>query len=298
MINELRALAIFAKVVEAGSFRSASSMLKLSTSVVSHHISELEKRLGTALLYRSTRQLSLTSEGEKLFLSAKEMLSAAEKGLNSIAYKVADPTGRLSLSIPAMLTRSPLIDDIAKFAKAFPKVILSINFTDIQQDLIREGIDLAIRIGNLKDSALKSKRLFTMKRKLVASPSIMSNYKVPRHPKDLLKWEWIGLKMRPNTKILINQKNETYSLDFQPKIVVDSMDAVCQLAIAGLGLATPPEFLVAEYIHQGCLVEPLTKWQAEPIPIYAIWPPNASKESLTFRLISYLEKKKGSPDNF
>ncbi len=98
--------------------------------------------------------------------------------------------------------------------------------------------------------------------------------------------------MRPNTKTLINQKGKTYFIDFEPRIIADSMDAVCQLAIAGLGLATPPTFLVAEDIHQGYLVEPLPEWQAESLPVYAVWPPNAPKESLTFRFLTFLETRK------
>lgn len=294
MIDELRALAIFAKVVEAGSFRSAATTLKLSPSVVSHHIAQLEERLGVALLYRSTRRLSLTHEGEQLFISAKAMLSAAEQGLNSVAYHAEEPTGKLTLTVPAMLTKSPLVDDIAEFAKAFPKIALSINFSDLQQDLIREGIDLAIRIGNLKDSGLKSKRLFTLTRKLVISPTLMSESPTPRQPQDLLKWDWIGFKVRPHTKKLINQKGNTFLIDFEPRIIVDSMEAVCQFAIAGLGLATPPAFCVAEDIAQGYLVEPLPKWQAESLPVYVVWPPNVSKESLTFRLIAFLEMRKKS----
>lgn len=168
---------------------------------------------------------------------------AAEKGLNSVAYRATEPTGQLSLTVPAMLARSPLVGDIAAFAKAFPKVALSISFSDIQQDLIREGIDLAIRIGDLKDSGLKSKRLFTMTRKLVGAPVLMSEHDSSRRPQDLLKWDWIGLKMRPNTKTLINQKGKTCLIEFEPRVIVDSMDAVRQLAISGLGLATPPAFL-------------------------------------------------------
>lgn len=291
MIDELRSLAIFAKVVAAGSFRSAAHALKLSPSVVSHHVAELEARLGVALLYRSTRRLSLTHEGEKLFMSAEAMVSAAEKGLHGVAYHATEPSGKLNLTLPAMLTKSPLVADIAAFAKEFPKVALSISFSDIQQDLIREGIDLAIRIGDLRDSTLKCKRLFTMTRILVASPSLMAMHKSPRLPQHLLKWDWIGLKMRPNTKTLINQQGKTYLINFEPKIIVDSMDAVCQLAIAGLGLATPPAFLVEEDIRQGHLVEPLPEWQAESLPIYAVWPPNVSKESLTFRLMAFLEMR-------
>lgn len=294
MIDELRALAIFAKVVEAGSFRSAANELKLSPSVVSHHVAQLEERLGVALLYRSTRQLSLTFEGKKLFESAKSMLLAAENGLNSVTHQASEPSGKLNLTVAAFLTRSTLVRDIAAFAKVFPKVALSINFSDVQQDVIREGIDLAIRVGDLKDSALKAKKLFDMKRKLVVSSDFMTNREIPHSPKDLIQWEWIGLKMRPNTKELINQSGKTFLIDFEPRIIADSVDAVCQLAIAGLGLATPPSFLVAEDISQGYLVEPLPDWHVESLPVYAVWPPNASKESLTFKLIAFLEARKKS----
>lgn len=291
MLDELRALAIFAKTVEAGSFRTAAKALRLSPSVVSHHISQLEERLGVTLLYRSTRQLSLTQEGENLFSAAKAMVQAAESGLNTITHQSTEPSGKLTITVPAVLTRSSLVKDLAAFAQAFPKIMLSISFSDVQQDLIRDGIDLAIRIGDLKSSTLKAKRLFQMKRKLIVAPSYIEKRSRPRQPQDLEDWDWIGLKMRPDHKTLVNRVGKTFQIHFQPRIVVDSVDAVCQLAIAGLGLATPPAFLVEEDLRQGSLVEPLPAWGIESLGVYAVWPPNASKESLTFKLINFLEER-------
>lgn len=299
MIDELRALAIFAKTVEAGSFRTVAKELKLSPSVVSHHISQLEERLGVTLLYRSTRHLSLTQEGENLFRAAKAMVQAAENGLNTITHQSLEPSGKLTITVPALLTRSSLVKDLATFAQTFPKIALSISFSDVQQDIIREGIDLAIRVGNLKSSTLKAKRLFDMKRKLVVAPSYLENRKRTNKPQDLTNWDWIGLKMRSDQKTLVNKAGKTFQINFQPRIIVDSVDAVCQLAIAGLGLATPPSFLVEENIQQGLLVEPLPAWGVESLGVYAVWPPNASKESLTFRLIQFLEmreKNRGCKD--
>jgi DNA-binding transcriptional LysR family regulator len=294
MIDELRALAIFAKTVEAGSFRTVAKELKLSPSVVSHHISQLEERLGVTLLYRSTRHLSLTQEGENLFTSAKAMVQAAETGLNTITHQSQEPSGKLTITVPAVLTRSALVKDLASFAQSYPKIALSINFTDVAQDLIKEGIDLAIRIGDLKNSALKAKRLFEMQRKLIVAPSYLKNRKQPHKPQDLTDWDWIGLKMRPDQKTLVNRSGKTFQIHFQPRIIVDSVDAVCQLAIAGLGLATPPLFLVEDELRQGLLVEPLTAWNIEPLAVYAVWPPNASKASLTFKLIHFLQEKNQS----
>lgn len=292
MIDELRALAIFAKTVEAGSFRTGAKELKLSPSVVSHHISQLEERLGATLLYRSTRHLSLTQDGEQLFLAAKAMVEAAENGLNTIMHQSPEPSGKLVVTIPAALTRSALVKDLIDFAKIFPKIGLSISFTDLQEDLIRQGIDLAIRIGDLQNNTLKAKKLSEMKRTLIVAPSYLKGRKNPKKPQELIDLDWIGLKTRPDQRTLVNSAGKSFEINFKPRIVVDSLDAVREFAIAGLGLATPPTFLVEEDIRQGLLVEPLPEWGIESLGVYAVWPPNTSKESLTFRLIDFLEMRK------
>lgn len=293
MIDELRAMAIFAKVVESGSFRAAADKLKLSPSVVSHHISKLEQQLSTTLLYRSTRRISLTDNGNKLFIATQMMLEAAENGLNNIAARSAEPSGNLSLTVPAMFTHSELMDDIAAFAKRYPKVRLTITFSDLAQDLVRDGIDLAIRIGALKDSALKCRRLFDMPRTLVASSEVVAHRKVAhreatQHPQQLLSWDWIALTMRPNHKLLINATGEQVQLDYQPRITVDSLEAVCQLTLAGLGLSSPPTFMVAKPIAEGRLTEVLPDWQIESLGVYAVWPGNATPTSLSYRLVEFL----------
>ncbi|HYC41730.1 MAG TPA: LysR family transcriptional regulator [Noviherbaspirillum sp.] len=291
MIEELRALAVFAKTVDTGSFRAAARELGLSPSVVSHHVSQLESRLGVALLYRSTRRLSLTDDGKRLFDSAQ------------IALQVR--RARLERHCRALLrTRWPAHDHRAGFLRPQParrrsrrlcagasEGALAINFTDEKRDLIRDGIDLAIRVGALKDSALKSKKLFTLRRKLVASPAHLAAQKKPRTPADLATWEWIGLTMRPDSKTMVSRKGATQRIRFTPRVTVDSIDAACRLAIAGLGLATPPSFLAEEEIRSGRLVELLPAWEVEPLGVYAVWPQNAGRESLTMRMLRFLEAR-------
>ncbi len=289
MIDDLRALAVFAKTVESRSFRAAATTLNLSPSVVSHHVSQLEERLGVALLYRSTRRLSLTQDGQALFEHARAMLEAAESGFNAIAQRSTEPAGRLSVTLPAFLARGKLVEGMAAFAQAYPKIALSIDFSDVRQDLIRDGIDLAIRIGPLEDSGLKSRKLFDIKRCLVASPSSLAGRPNAQAPEDLLDCEWIGLRMRPNYKTLINGAGDVRRIDFAPRIVVNSIDAACQLAIAGLGLATPPSFLVEDDLRTGRLVEPLPTWTVSSLGAYAVWPHNAARESLTSRLVQFLD---------
>ncbi|WP_120497088.1 LysR family transcriptional regulator [Kiloniella sp. EL199] len=289
MIDELRAMAVFAKTVETGSFRAASRELALSPSVISHHVSQLEDKLGVALLYRSTRRLSLTNDGEKLFGYAKEMLALAESGFDAIAQRAAEPAGKLNITLPAGFIHGPLVNDLAAFAQAFPRINLSVNFSDHQQDIIRDSIDLAIRVGTVQDSTLKSKKLTDLKRKLVVSPDYYKKHPEPRKIQDLSNWNFIGLKMRPNDKLLTNQSGKSICLTYEPQIVLDSIHAVVQMARAGAGIITPPDFLVAEDIKQGRMIELFPEWTVESLPVYTIWPPNAPREGLTRRLIDYLE---------
>ena len=293
MIDELRALAVFAKTVECGSFRSAAKALRLSPSVVSHHVSALEQRLSVALLYRSTRHLSLTSEGELLYASARNMLRAAEQGLDEISGRSQQPLGHFRMTLPAFFSRcSDIVGNIAVFARQFPKVALTIDFSDQQRDLIREGIDLAIRVGELKDSGLKSTKLFDMRRTLVATPEVVAARRDPKHPADLVEWEWIGLSMRADKKTFVNQNGEHAEVVFAPRVVVDSVDAACQFAIAGLGLASPPSFLAEPEIRAGRLVEVLPEWEVASLGVYALWPANAAMESMTRRFIAFLVERR------
>lgn len=293
MIDELRAMAIFARTVETGSFRAAAKQLALSPSVVSHHISQLEQRLGVTLLYRTTRQLKLTEDGERLFAAAGQMISAAQQGLNDISAQSSEPSGQLRVSLPALLARSPIIKHLAEFAQLYPKVSLQLSFTDLQQDLLKEGIDLAIRVGNLQDSSLKSKRLFSMTRKLVVAPALAEKYAEAKQPEDLQIWDWIGLVMRADVKQLLSPAGQAYALSYQPRIVVDSLEAQLQLAIAGMGIITPPAFMAKQPLATGQLQELLPDWQVEPVVVYAIWPAQVRSDALALRLMRFLAESIG-----
>lgn len=281
MIDELRGMAIFCRTVEIGSFRGAAHELKLSPSVISHHVAQLENRLGVTLLYRSTRNISLTNEGRCLFEASRNMIYAAERGLNSIIQHTNQPAGELKINMPAILARSQIIKSIAKFSDTYPKVKLTIQFSDRIQEMTKAGVDISIRIGNMKDSALKSKKIFSIERKLVAAPWLINNTTGIYNPDELSQLSWIDLQMLPPHRVLKNKHGKKIKVNFTPKIVVDSVDAACQLAIAGAGIASPPAFLAENELRMGTLIEVLPEWQLEPLGVYAIWQPNILKSSLT-----------------
>ena len=288
MIDDLRPLAVFAKTVEAGSFRAAARMLGLSPSVVSHHVSQLESRLGLALIYRSTRRLSLTVDGKRLYSHAQTMLAAAEAGLNAMNDRSSEPVGELSVSLPAFLVSGPLMPRLTTFITNHPKVHISLDFTDEKQDLIGDGIDLAIRIGALQDSSLKAVRLLDLPRTLVAAPSLLQG-KSLQGPRDAAELDWIGIRMRPGPRWFRHAVGQEIAIEMAPRVQVNSIEASRQLAIAGLGLCSPPSFLVAEDLAAGRLVEVLPDWRVPTLGIYAVWPSNAGREGLSRRLVAALQ---------
>ncbi|MGL1919708.1 MAG: LysR family transcriptional regulator [Hyphomicrobiales bacterium] len=292
MIDNLKALAIFATVVDKGSFKAAALGLNLAPSVVSHHVRKLEDNLGVALLYRSTRKLSLTHDGEVLYLSAKNMMSAVDSGMDKLMGSGEKLVGALKITMPSTCSDSYFLTKIADFKHAHPAVDLEIQFTDIQQNIIADGIDLAIRIGNLPDSRLMVKKIDVLEPILMASPDYIATRGVDlatiKHPKDFEDWDFIGIAQRPMNKIFMLDNDEEYVLEYKPSIVVDNVEAAQHMACQGLGIASPPAFLFGDRLDTGELVSLLPKGRMKPVPVHAVWPPNAQKNSLTKRLVNFM----------
>lgn len=292
MLDELRQIAIFAKTVDHGSFRAAAKALQLSPSVVSHHVGQLEERLGTALLYRSTRKLSLTPDGERLLEAAHDMLNAAEAGVQLISNQTDQLSGVLRITIPAIFTSSVLTEHISDFATAYPKIDFSLDFSETRRDIIADGFDIAIRAGDMKDSSLKSQKLFEFNRRLVASPAYYKTQRKPKSPEDLSDWDWIVLAPVQGKKVEFKKARKRQALKkVNSRISVNSAHALSQLARAGAGLAIVPEYFSEPHIAASELVYVLPDWNVDPINVYAVWPSNAPKNGLIKQLVTFLKSR-------
>lgn len=285
MLDELKSIAIFAETVNQGSFRKAATSLGLSPSVVSYHIAQLESHIGNALLYRSTRKLSLTNEGETLYKHAVTMLTAAKSGLDELSFNNSNPSGKLSITIPEFLSQSTITERISNFCQNYPDVLINIRCTDERLNIIQDGIDIAIRVGDMKDSEIKSKFISSIKRKLVCSPFYLEKTNI-RYPDDLSQADWISLSMLPNKRVI--SKESQFTISYTRKITVNSVTLMTELCVHGLGLATPPDFLVERYIKEGALIEILPDWSVESIPIYAVWPKNVNINSNVMNFIKFI----------
>ncbi len=283
-------MAVFVKAVEAGSFSRAAAELGVSPSVVSHHISSLEKRYNLALLHRSTRKIRKTAAGEEFYHEARAMLQHAEQGLSLLRNKTENPSGVFTVALPAAFVRSDYSAKIAAFARAYPDLDLRLIYADVRQDLLEAGIDVAIRVGKMPDSSLLTKSLGSLARTLVCHPDLLKGRTVPEKPSDLESWPWIQMAMMPPYRELSHPEEGLVRIHHAARLQVDNADAMHQFSLQGMGLSSPPEFMVREDLKQGRLVEILPDWTVAPMAVHVVWASSLRADPLIERFLRFMER--------
>ena len=290
MIDKLRSIAIFSTIVEQGSFRAAARQLGLAPSRVSEIVSGLEADLGVTLLYRSTRNLSLSHEGRLLHEKAQDMLRAAETGLDQINPSSRQPNGSLRITTPAFVTQTGLMGSFAAFAETYPGIDLEFHFSDHPSDIIKDGFDLAIRAGWPGDSALLSRTIGQAERILVASPDYAAKHAKPMHPSDLEGWSWVRFLMRKDQTEMTSAEGEKVRVTGKSSITVNSAEALYEFALRGLGVTEIPDHLARKGLGRGELVHLMPEWSLRPLGLHAVWPGQSRRENLTTLFVRYLAK--------
>ena len=291
MIEKLRSMAIFAAVVDQTSFRGAAQKLGLAPSRVSEVVSSLEAELGVTLLYRTTRQISLTHEGRLLYEKTQEMLEAAELGLDAISSVSKEPSGSLRVSAPAFVAQTHVMEAFSKFADKYPHVDLTFDFSDEATNLIKDGYDVAIKAGRLTESELLSRKIATTQRILVASPSYASTKEIPSRPEDVEAWDWVGFVMRSGPTLMTGPGGEKVSINGKTRVMVNSVEALYEFTSHGLGVTAIPEHFARRGFERGDLVHILPDWSLSQIGLYALWPNQSRRENLTTLFVRFLARE-------
>lgn len=295
MIEHLRHMAIFARVVDEGSFRAAAKAIGLSPSRVSETVSDLEDFLGVTLLYRTTRKIALTNEGRMFYARAAEMLRCAENGLNELNALSLEPVGALRVSMPAFMSSSTLATAIAEFIRRHPQVALSVTFTDARMDLLKDGFDVNIRAGWLDDSSMMSRKLGESDRALVAGTGYAATRPSPVHPSDMEEWDWLHYKHRSEYTTLYGPEGEAVKVLGGSRLEVDSVDALYHFTLQNLGATVLPEHLAARGVAERKLVRLLPDWRLVPLGFFAVWPDTSRRESLTLLFVRFVADWQGEP---
>lgn len=291
MIDQLRKMAIFAKTIDHGSFRGAASELQLSPSVISHHVSELEEQLGVALIYRSTRKLTLTKEGERVLNATRKMLEAVEGELSEISGTSGEPSGELRITVPSVLSQFSLTNDIANFLKKFNKIKISLDYSDTTKELIDDGFDIAIRMWLSEKKSTTTKLLYKVGRKLVASRKYLEKNLHVDTPQELQNLEWLVLSPVHNKGIFFtNKKNDRVKIKPDARIFSNDAQSLYKLVQSNLGFAALPNFLVDKEIASGKIQHILPDWKLDSLSVFAEWPTNAPRKGLIKLFVSELTK--------
>jgi DNA-binding transcriptional LysR family regulator len=262
-MTDLNSLVLFAKVVEANSFSEAARRMKVPLSTVSRRIAELENQLGLRLLERSTRSLRLTHAGSSLLHHAQRTaeLSDAVDGIAS--NHAARISGLLRLTAPPSISDSLIAPIICAFQQEHPDVRFQVMITERLVDQIDEEIDLAFRVGPMKDSTLVARRILTYRHQLVASPAYLAKHKAPARPQDLLKHRLLAFsRWKPENRWLFVRtgSGERETLTFQPYLSMNDYDGLAYALLDGVGIGDLPPIVSPGLLSTGRLVEVMPKW--------------------------------------
>jgi DNA-binding transcriptional LysR family regulator len=287
-LPDFEAMAIFAKVVEMRSFAGAATDLAMSKATVSKAVTRLEQRLGARLFNRTSRRLALTDAGQRLSGHAARLLSDAEAAENEAQAQSVAPRGLVKLAVPmtyGIKTIAPLLPD---FFKAYPEVMIDLQFSDAIVDLIGEGFDAGIRVGNLPDSSLVARRIRAMPRYTVATPAYLKKHGTPTHPAQLAQHRCFAYAYLSSAWHYTNAAGEEVAVRPSGQLCVNNGEAVVASLLAGLGIADLPEFIVGDALAAGKVEVILKGWKQRDGAVHLVMPPGGPRPARVEVLADFL----------
>lgn len=273
-MDSLTSLTSFVRTAETLSFVQAARLLGISASAVGKNVARLEQKLGVRLFNRSTRNVSLTTEGAALLTRCKAILEQLQEAESALASSAAEPAGRLRVSLPAAGYRL-LLPALPAFTRRYPQIELDLDFSDRLVNIIDEGFDVAIRSGELADSRLTAKKLGHFRFLLCASPVYLNNSGVPASADDLAEHRCIFFRL-PATGLLQTWELQGLRPGAEPRaasvLTVNNIEAAIGLSLSGMGISYLPDFIVRDALAEGQLKEVMQGCCTQQGHFSAVWP--------------------------
>ncbi|GGB14972.1 LysR family transcriptional regulator [Agarivorans gilvus] len=292
-MGQLEEMQVFVRVVEAGSISRAAEQLGVAKSVVSRRLSALEQRLGGSLMQRTTRRLSLSETGQQFYQRSLGILAEVEQ-LNQDAHNQKQTlSGSLHIAVPLSFGLSHLNSAFDAFMRLHPELKLKISLSDSQHNLVAEGIDIALRIAELKDSSLRAKKITPINFVLVAAPNYLAKHGEPKHPQDLKQHQILHYSLSPPHWQLTGPDKQIHQLHYQAHVSANNGDLLRDLAIAGHGIAYAPTFIAWRAITTGELSVVLADYQLSPLHAWAVYPNTRYLPQRSRVMIDFLAQRFG-----
>jgi DNA-binding transcriptional LysR family regulator len=287
-MDRVQAMTVFAKVVEQGSFARAADKLSISTSACSRLVAELEAHLDTRLLNRTTRRLSLTESGQGFYERCVQLLADLDDAERAATESAASPRGTLRLTTSINFGVRHVSPAIGEFLVKYPAVKFDVSLSDRIVDLVEEGYDLAIRIGSAGGETVVARKLGEARMVACASPAYLKAHGAPKTPGDLARHPCLTYEYMPARHIwpFRGKDGREHAVRVAGPLHSNNGDLLAAAAVAGVGIAYEPEFILGPDLKAGRLVPILTSYTAPLGPIYAVYP---SRRYLTAKVRAFVD---------
>jgi DNA-binding transcriptional LysR family regulator len=293
-MDPLDGIAAFVRVVDCGSFSAAAGRLKLSKSAISAQVQRLEARLGARLLHRSTRSLSLTEAGAAYYRRCVGILAEADAAEQAALALQREPRGTLCISAPDTFGWMHVAPALPDFLKRYPELSVDIALSEKHVDLVDEGLDLAIRIGALADSALVVRKLAPSRVVLCAAPAYLRAHGAPQEPQALAAHNCLAASVTPwGNEWRLSAKAKEARVVVSGSVRANSAETLRATALGGLGIAALPSWAIADDLRSGALERVLPQWELPQSAIYAVYPDNRMMSAKVRTFVDHLARHIG-----
>jgi len=286
-MDTLEAMSVFVRVVERGSFSAVARELGTTQPTISKQISALEQRLGGRLIARSTRQLSLTDEGQRYYQQCRDILAAIDNAEHSFQTGREAVAGPLRVASSVSFGRLQLAPRLRGFLQVHPQVSVDLQLSDQNVDLLSEGVDVAIRIGELKDSNLIARQIGLTRRLTVASPAYLARHPGPQTPEELAQHNCLLFTLLKQFDTW-SFDDGRYSVQVRGNVHSNNSEAIREMVLSGLGISLSPSWLYREDIDAGQVVQILPNYTPSSLPIYAVFPANRRQSARVRAFVDFL----------
>ena len=289
---DLNSLRLVQALAHSGSFTAAAERLGCTKTKISLQIKALEQQLGVALFRRTTRQVSLTSAGEQLMAQCIPLFAQLQRELQQLQHQDTVLSGKLVLTAPEDYANQILLPVLLEFSQLHPQLDIELRSSDQVRDLVREGIDLAIRGGWLRDSSLKAQKLGEFDQWLLATPQYLAQHAKITKPDDLTAHPLIGFnQLRSPLHWRFNHAEQQLDLQFRSRFTVSSTASIQALLLQHAGLGILTDYTARPLIASGQLVHILPQWQLPIGGIYAVYPPGPHRPLRVRRFVELLQQR-------
>jgi DNA-binding transcriptional LysR family regulator len=291
----LLAYTAFARAYELGSFSAVGRELGLTQSTISKHIASIEAELKVQLFARTTRKLNPTHEAARLYEGVQHLLEAADAIHSSIGGARTEPSGLLRVSLPDSYGRAILMPIVSRFLAAYPRLRLDVRLTDQPVNLIEEGVELSVRIGDLPSSTLVARSIGIVEHLIVATPQYLATHGTPRHPTDLQQHNCIVYTgFAKANRWVFDSEQGRQTIEVPSTLGVNSADAMYGAVLEHVGIARVPQWVMANDLASGRVRKLLPDDYPTPLPISIVYPHTRVLSSRARAFLEFLIEELGS----